>query len=188
MFFHHIEVPKAVSFLQEPLKTPVNLKYQSKGLIYTLHLLSFVEIRLFKVFFWEKNEIRESDEETMRESRENGAGMRDQDPPFQTLLNDLTLNQLTLNLTMLLALVTAQRNETLSKLDTSCMHETTTAVIFTIQDTLKITRRRKHLPPIEIRSFAPDSRLCPITYIKHYITKTHSMRNTTSFPGSSLSR
>ena len=37
-------------FLQEPLKTRVNSKYQSKGPIYTLHLLSFVEIRLFNVF------------------------------------------------------------------------------------------------------------------------------------------
>ena len=33
--------------------TAVNLKYQSKGPIYTLHLLSFVEIRL-NVFFWER--------------------------------------------------------------------------------------------------------------------------------------
>ena len=92
-------------------------------------------------------------------------------------LNDLTLKQLTLNLTMLLALVTAQRTQTLSKLDTSCMQETTTGITFTIQDTLKTTRPGKHLAPIEIRPFAPDSRLCPVTYIKHYITKTHSLRS-----------
>ena len=91
--------------------------------------------------------------------------------------NDLTLKQLTLNLTMLLALVTAQRTQTLSKLDTSCMQETTTGITFTIRDTLKTTRPGKHLAPIEVRSFAPDSRLCPITYIKHYITKTHSLRS-----------
>ena len=92
-------------------------------------------------------------------------------------LKDLTLKQLTMNLTMLLALVTAQRTQTLSKLDTSCMQETTTGIIFTIRDTLKTTRPGKHLAPIEIRSFAPDSRLCPVTYIKHYITITHSRRS-----------
>ena len=43
-------------------------------------------------------------------------------------LNDLALKQLTLNLTMLLALVTAQRTQTLSKLDTSCMQETATGM------------------------------------------------------------
>ena len=62
---------------------------------------------------------------------------------------------------MLLALVTAQRTQTLSKLDTSCMQETTTGITFTIRDTLKTTRPGKHLAPIEIRSFAPDSRLWP---------------------------
>ena len=82
-----------------------------------------------------------------------------------------------MNLTILLALVTAQRTQTLSKLDTSCMQETTTGIIFTIRDTLKTTRPGKHLAPIEIRSFAPDSRLCPVTYIKHYITITHSLRS-----------
>ena len=92
-------------------------------------------------------------------------------------LNDLTLKQLTLNLTMLLALVTAQRTQTLSMLDTSCMQETTTGITFTIRDTLKTTRPGKHLAPIEIRPFAPDSRLCPVTYIKHYITKTNSLRS-----------
>ena len=90
-------------------------------------------------------------------------------------LNDLTLKQLRLNLTMLLALVPTQRTQTLSKLDTSCMQETTTGITFTIRDTLKTTQPGKHLGLIEIRPFAPDSRLCLVTYIKHYITKTHSL-------------
>ena len=78
---------------------------------------------------------------------------------------------------MLLALVTTQRTQTLSKLDTSCMQETTTRITFTIQDTLKTTRPGKHLAPIEIRPFAPDFCLCSVTYTKHYITKTHSLRS-----------
>ena len=39
------------------------------------------------MYFWErKNGIRDSDEKCgMRDSREKEGGMRDQDPPFQTL-------------------------------------------------------------------------------------------------------
>ena len=74
-------------------------------------------------------------------------------------LKDLTLKHLTLKLTTVLALVTAQRTQTLSKLDTSCMQETQDGIVFTIRDTLKTTRPGKHLAPIEIRSFTSDPRL-----------------------------
>jgi len=50
---------------------------------------------------------------------------------------------------VLLALVAPQR--TLSKLDTSCMQETSTETTFTIQGTLKTTWPGKQLAPIEIR-------------------------------------
>ena len=42
---------------RKPLKTRVNSKYQSKGSTYILHLLAFVEIRLFNVFLWEKKAV-----------------------------------------------------------------------------------------------------------------------------------
>ena len=42
---------------RKPLKTRVNSKYQSKGSTYILHLLAFVEIRLFNVFFWERKTV-----------------------------------------------------------------------------------------------------------------------------------
>ena len=45
---------KSYFFLQKPLKTCVNSKYQSKGSTYIIHLLAFVEIRLFNVFVWER--------------------------------------------------------------------------------------------------------------------------------------
>ena len=71
---------------RKPLKTRVNSKYQLKGSTYILHLLAFVEIRLFNVFFWERKAVfGKLNTWGMRDSREKGAGMRDQDPPFQTL-------------------------------------------------------------------------------------------------------
>ena len=42
---------------RKPLKTRVNSKYQSKGSTYILHLLAFVEIRLFNVFFWGRKAV-----------------------------------------------------------------------------------------------------------------------------------
>ena len=80
---------------------------------------------------------------------------------------------------MLLALGATQLTQTLNKLDTSCMQETTTGITFTIRDTLKTTRPGKHLAPIEIQSFAqdPQTPLFARTYIKRYITKTHSLRS-----------
>ena len=51
---NNVEVQKAISFLQEPLKSRINSKYQLKGSIYTLHLLSFVEFRLLNVIWWER--------------------------------------------------------------------------------------------------------------------------------------
>ena len=73
---------------RKPLKTRVNSKYQSKGSTYILHLLAFVEIRLFNVFFWERKAVfgklmkNVGDAECSRKRGGNvGSG-----PPFQTLL------------------------------------------------------------------------------------------------------
>lgn len=78
---------------------------------------------------------------------------------------------------MLLALDTPQKTQILSKLDTSCRPETTIRIIFTVWDTLKTTRPGRHLVPIENKSSVPDSRLCPVIYIKYYITKTHLLHS-----------
>ena len=91
-------------------------------------------------------------------------------------LKDLTLKQLTMNFTMLLALVTAQRTQTLKTrhLMYAGNHDRNYLYHTGHPET---TRPGKHLGPFEIRSFAPDSRLCPVTYTKHYITITHWLRS-----------
>ena len=67
-----------------PLKTRVNSKYRSTGSTYILHLLAFVEIRLFNVFFWERKAVfGKLNTWGMRDSREKG------DPRFQTLREGL---------------------------------------------------------------------------------------------------
>ena len=74
--------------MQTPLKTRVNSKYQSKGSTYFFHLLAFVEIILFNVFLWERKAGFGKLMKNMRDAGfwRKGAGMRDQDPPFQTLI------------------------------------------------------------------------------------------------------
>ena len=79
MLFHYTEI----AYLQKPSITNINSKFQSNGPIYILQLLAFVEIRLFNDF--SGKEKQDSDEKSgvcgMRDSREKGTGMQDQDPP-----------------------------------------------------------------------------------------------------------
>ena len=46
-----------LSGMPETFKNSRKFKYQSKGSTYILHLLAFVEIRLFNVFLWEKKAV-----------------------------------------------------------------------------------------------------------------------------------
>ena len=73
---------------RKPLKTRVNSKYQSKGSTYILHLLAFVEIRLFNVFFWGKKAVFGKLMKNVGDagfSRKRGGNVGS-GPPFQTLL------------------------------------------------------------------------------------------------------
>ena len=66
----------------------VNSTNQSKGPIYILYLLTLIEIRLFHVFVWEGfGTVTVVKQKCgMRDSREKGAGMWDQDSPFKNLI------------------------------------------------------------------------------------------------------
>ena len=78
---------------RKPLKTRVNSKYQSKGSTYILHLLAFVEIRLFNVFFWERKAVfgklmKNVGDAGFSRKRGGNAGSGPP-PPFQTLREGL---------------------------------------------------------------------------------------------------
>ena len=94
-------------------------------------------------------------------------------------MTDLSLKQLTLKLVTLLALTTTQRCQTLAYLDTRFMQETPSMLRFTIQEKLKTSRPGKHLDPIEVKPYHADVSVCPVTHIKHYLTKTESLRQGT---------
>ena len=72
-------------------------------------------------------------------------------PPTQ-----LDLKSLTKKTTMLLCLLTGQRCQTISKLDTALKQELPWTIVFTIGDKLKTTRPGKHLTPIELLAYPRD--------------------------------
>lgn len=94
-------------------------------------------------------------------------------------LNELDLKTLTLKLTMLLALTTTQRCQTLSFLDTKFMQVLPDRFIFTLQDKLKTTKPGSHVSPIEIAAFPEEPALCPVRHLHHYISKTQNLRQST---------
>lgn len=77
---------------------------------------------------------------------------------------------------MLLALVSAQRCQTLHKLRIDKMSLKSNNVIFVIEDLIKTSRPGKVGQQIVLHSYPPDRRLC-IKLLKHYIDRTKLIRN-----------
>ena len=88
----------------------------------------------------------------------------------------MNLEGLTKKLTTLLALITAQRCQTLVKLDLDNMQELPDRIVFYIRDKLKTTRPGKHIAPIEILPYPADGKLCPVAHIREYISQTQTLR------------
>lgn len=76
--------------------------------------------------------------------------------------------------------VTAQRTQTLAKLDLTLMQDLPDRIMFSIRDLIKTSRPGKHLAPIEILSHTQDLQICPVAHIKHYIAKTEPLRQTST--------
>ena len=99
--------------------------------------------------------------------------LRSLGPPTQ-----LDLKSLTMKTTMLLCLLTGQRCQTLTKLDTALMQDLPGQIVFTIGDKLKTTRPGKHLAPMELLAYPRDESICVVSHLKQYIACTKSVRAT----------
>ena len=86
----------------------------------------------------------------------------------------MNLVGLTKKLTSLL--ITAQRCETLVKLDIDNMQELPDRIVFHIRDKLKTTRLGKHIAPIEFLPYPADGKLCSVAHIREYISHIQSLR------------
>ncbi len=89
----------------------------------------------------------------------------------------LTLKQLTLKLVMLIALVTAQRSQTIHKLHLDNLTLNSSTAIFSITDKVKQSRPGMPGVTVSLTAYPMDKRLCVVTYLEHYIFKTRALRD-----------
>ena len=93
-------------------------------------------------------------------------------------LDEITLKDLTLKLTMLLAITTSQRIQTLKALSISNMNLKADQCHFKIDVLLKTSRPGKHLNNLVIAAYSANKNLCPIKHLQSYVGKTSALRGT----------
>ena len=89
---------------------------------------------------------------------------------------ELDLKTPTKKLTILLCLMTGQRCQTITKLDINLMQVMPEKYIFTIGEKIKTTRPGKHLAPIELEAYNEDEKVCVVSHLRQYLTKTAPIR------------
>ena len=95
-------------------------------------------------------------------------------------VNEISLKSLTLKLIMLLALVTAQRGQSLLFLNVDSMIDSGSSIVFRLQEHVKQSKPGSKGMVIELKSFT-DPRLCVVTTLKEYLTRTKFVRETHSY-------
>lgn len=88
----------------------------------------------------------------------------------------VSLKQLTLKLVCLMALVSAQRAQTLSMLHIDNMENKGKKVTFTLPGLIKQSRPGHLHRKIEFAAYPPDRRLCVCTVLKEYLARTRRFR------------
>ena len=89
----------------------------------------------------------------------------------------LTLKDLTMKTTMLVALLSGQRCQTIHTLDVNNMVLTKDRCTFYIHELLKTSRPGKHFGKLELRVYHPDKRLCVVTFLEEYVRRTKPLRS-----------
>lgn len=90
----------------------------------------------------------------------------------------LSLFHLSQKLVSLVALVTAQRTQTLNHLDISFMHISDDRAVFQVMDVLKTTTPKKGIAKqiVELPSFPSNKKLCVLLTLKEYLNRTKPLR------------
>ena len=92
----------------------------------------------------------------------------------------LSLKLLTFKITMLLALTTGQRVQTLHRMNLDCLRKDKGGYTCSFKEVLKHSKPSKVAPTVEVRAYPPDRRLCPSTYLSHYLQTTETLRDETT--------
>ena len=88
----------------------------------------------------------------------------------------MSLECLTKKLATLMCILSGQRSQTMSLLNTNYMHMDENHCIFYIASLLKTTRPGFHQHLLEFRR-CTDQYICVITYIKQYLLETKELRH-----------
>lgn len=88
----------------------------------------------------------------------------------------ITLKELSYKLVMLLALLSAQRCQTLHSLSVNSMHLSNSKCVFYLNVLLKHSRKGKHLAPLEFLAFPQNKALCIVSVLKEYLRRTKEFR------------
>ncbi|XP_033757307.1 uncharacterized protein LOC117339699 [Pecten maximus] len=88
----------------------------------------------------------------------------------------LSLKHLTWKLTMLLALVTGQRGQTIHLIKLSDFSFTDTGVTISFSELLKTSKPGNHQKPVHISSFKDNIQLCVVDVLRVYIAFTEKLR------------
>ena len=91
-------------------------------------------------------------------------------------LSVLGLKQLTLKTAALVALVSAQRSQTLSVLSIEFMNSTATGTQFVVNSLLKSSRPGKSSLIVSLPAFPENEKLCAHSTLLHYVARTASIR------------
>lgn len=97
---------------------------------------------------------------------------------LQTLhpVEGLTLKNMTLKLTMLLALTSAQRCQTLQASSLDNMRLANDECTFYFTKLLKTFRPGKHQSPLVLKALTPREQICPIKALREYVKRTKNLR------------
>ena len=91
-------------------------------------------------------------------------------------LDSLSLKDLTLKTTMLLALLSGQRCQTLRAIKIDSMVLDDDKCTFKIFELLKTSKPGRHFGHLEFLAFKDDEKLCVVTVIKEYVKQTMTLR------------
>ncbi len=89
----------------------------------------------------------------------------------------ISLKLLTFKLTMLLALLSGQRVQTIHLIEIDQIEFRKSKVVIQIHSLVKQSRPGFHMQEITLSEFVKDRRLCVVTILKEYLKRTESLRN-----------
>ena len=89
---------------------------------------------------------------------------------------ELTLQHLSFKIVTLLGITNPKRGAELSSLDLNHMGKTETTYIFHLTEPTKHFKQGRTSEPIDFRKYEPNKKICPVSTLNEYITRSQELR------------